>query len=43
MTNSKTHKDEIDYLIIVACTVDDIELRDEGFTNLRVLNSQKSK
>lgn len=34
MTNCKIDKDEIDYLIIVACTVDDTELRNEAIYKL---------
>ena len=34
MTNLKVHKDEIDWLIIVACTTKDNELKNESFEKL---------
>ncbi|MCD4683771.1 MAG: hypothetical protein K8R86_10860 [Bacteroidales bacterium] len=35
MTNSKVHKDEIDWLISIASTTEDIELRNESLKKLK--------
>jgi hypothetical protein len=43
MTNTNTHKDEIDYLIIVTCTVDDTELRNEALSKLESFGLSKKQ